>query len=534
MVAHTTLGTVVEWLGLTLLTARAGSVDSSRSVRSVVVHDIADPPSVPTGAVVLGVGVQGECAIANLLRELVAREAAALIVREPVTVTPLIDELASRSGVVVLGLVRGASWLQVARMLDDRQVDDDGWSGGATEALDLFEVANSLSALLTTPVTIEDVSSHIVAFSADQAEADEARKASVLGHQVPARYNDPMVEAGVFRRLYAATAPIFVPSLADGIRPRAAMPVRAGAEVMGSIWAIVDEPLSESRATAMIEAASTAAIAMLRRRVASDASRQMRAALVGGLIDGGPAAVGTAGRMGGNVTGGCVIAAGIRGRRTAGHAAVSAELDRLANALRMWLHPELPESAVAVVDETVYAVIPAYRGGCLQLRQLRRLAEGFVQRAARHDEFVMVIGKPVVGVAAMGESRREADLGLRVLRTVTTVRQRVAVASDLQPQILLMQLSDLMAHENTTLSGPIAVLRAYDEQHQSALGETLHAWLDNFGDVAAAAAALHVHKNTFRYRLGRLVQIADIDLDDPEVRFQLMMQFRLSAPAFVR
>lgn len=531
---HTTLGTVVEWLGLTLLTARAGSVDGGRAVQSVVVYDVVDPPVVSAGAVVLGVGVHGEEAITQVLRDLAVQEAAALIVREPITVNPVIDNLASGNRVALLGLVRGASWMQVARMLDDRQADGDGLIGGATEAIDLFEVANSLSALLSTPVTIEDVSSHIVAFSADQAYADEARKASVLGHQVPSRYNDPMVETGVFRRLYAASEPIFVPSIADGIRPRAAMPVRAGSEVLGSIWAIVDEPLSHSHATAMVEAASTAAIAMLRSRVAADASRQMRTALVGGLIDGGPEAIGVAGRMRGNVSGGCVLAAGIRAQRTAHDAAVSAQLDRLANALRMWLHPELPDSAVAVVDETVYAVIPTYADRRVKLTQLRRLADEFVKRATSHDEFVMAIGKPVVGVAALGESRREADLALRVLRTSGTLSQRVAVAGDLQSQVMLMQLADLIATENTVLTGPIAVLRAYDEQHQAALADTLHAWLDNFGDVAAAAAALHVHKNTFRYRLGRLVQIADIDLEDPEVRFQLMMQFRLAAQLFVQ
>ncbi|GGB44931.1 PucR family transcriptional regulator [Flexivirga endophytica] len=534
MVGHTTLGTVVEWLGLTLLTARAGSVDSARPVQSVVVYDVADPPAVPAGAVVLGVGVHGEELIAELLEDLSRRKAAALIVREPVPVSPMIENTASYGGVALLGLVRGASWMQVARMLDDRHAHGDGSAGAAADALDLFEVANSLSALLNTPVTIEDVSSHIVAFSADQAHADEARKASVLGHQVPARYNDPMVEGGVFRRLYAASEPIFVPSIADGIRPRAAMPVRAGSEVMGSIWAIVDEPLSRAHATAMVEAARTAAIAMLRQRVATDASRQMRTALVSGLIDGGPEAVSAAARMRGTISGGCVLAAGIRVERTSHDAAVSAQLDRLANALRMWLHPELPDSAVAVVDETVYAVVPTYADQCLKMRQLRRLAGGFVKRAAQHDEFVMAIGKPVAGVAALGESRREADLALRVLRTTDTLSQRVAVAADLQSHILLMQLADLMANENTTLSGPIAILRAYDEQHQAALADTLHAWLDNFGDVAAAAAALHVHKNTFRYRLGRLVQIADIDLDDPEVRFQLMMQFRLAAQLFVQ
>ena len=57
--------------------------------------------------------------------------------------------------------------------------------------------------------------------------------------------------------------------------------------------------------------------------------------------------------------------------------------------------------------------------------------------------------------------------------------------------------------------------------------ETLGAWLDAFGDVGTAAAAVHVHPNTFRYRLGRLTEIGGIDLDSPEARFAAMLQLRV-------
>lgn len=70
-------------------------------------------------------------------------------------------------------------------------------------------------------------------------------------------------------------------------------------------------------------------------------------------------------------------------------------------------------------------------------------------------------------------------------------------------------------------------LRAHDAQHHTAFSETLAAWLDSFGDVIAAAAAVHVHPNTFRYRLKRLAEIAGFDLSDPNARFEAMLQLRL-------
>ncbi|MZD03596.1 PucR family transcriptional regulator, partial [Streptomyces sp. SID5785] len=76
-------------------------------------------------------------------------------------------------------------------------------------------------------------------------------------------------------------------------------------------------------------------------------------------------------------------------------------------------------------------------------------------------------------------------------------------------------------------SGPLARLRAYDQVHQGDLVATLAAWLDALGDVASAARAVHVHPNTFRYRLRRVGEIGRIDLSDPRARFAVMLQLRV-------
>jgi hypothetical protein len=60
--------------------------------------------------------------------------------------------------------------------------------------------------------------------------------------------------------------------------------------------------------------------------------------------------------------------------------------------------------------------------------------------------------------------------------------------------------------------------------------ETLRAWLEAFGDVIAASAAMFVHPNTFRYRLRRLAEVGQLDLADPEVRFAAMLELRIVAP----
>jgi hypothetical protein len=93
-----------------------------------------------------------------------------------------------------------------------------------------------------------------------------------------------------------------------------------------------------------------------------------------------------------------------------------------------------------------------------------------------------------------------------------------------------MELRDLAAAHGDRPTGPVARLAAYDAEHESNLVATLRAWLDAFGDVAAASAALYVHPNTFRYRLRR-VTVSAIDLADPEQRFATMLELRVVHPA---
>jgi DNA-binding PucR family transcriptional regulator len=109
--------------------------------------------------------------------------------------------------------------------------------------------------------------------------------------------------------------------------------------------------------------------------------------------------------------------------------------------------------------------------------------------------------------------------------------RRVARLADVHAEALLMELRDLAAAHGDRPTGPVARLSGYDTEHGTNLVETLRAWLDAFGDVAAASAAMFVHPNTFRYRLRRLTEVSGIDLTDPEQRFAAMLQLRAIFPA---
>lgn len=487
-----------------------------------------------SGAIVLGVGVQSARQIVAALAECAAAGSVALVVREPVSLDADVHTAAESTGVALLGAPAGTDWIQLASyFIDDPEPARYGLEAeSAAVDSDLFDLANSIAAVVGGPVTIENLSNRILAFSADQAKGDEARKQTVLGHQVPSSYEQMLQSSGVFRRIEQSAQPIFLPSIGPGVRPRVAVRIRAGRELLGSIWAIVDEPLNEMQSAALVEAAAVASITLFRQRAGSDAARRLRVSEVLDLLEGGVRAKEAAERLGYGSAPTSVLAIGLTDTSISSIDQEDA-IHRLADSIGIYLHQIHALSVAAPIAGTVYAVLPHPKDHPGP-EFARRIATTFAERYRRGPAVAIGLGAPVADVTALQRARAEADRALRVLlwSTAGPRRRLVADADEVQVESLLLRLSDSLAAERESVTGPLAVLREHDAAHDGALVETLTAWLDEFGDVRLASARLNLHPNTFRYRLRRLTEIGGIDLDDPELRFSLMLQLRLFAASF--
>ena len=531
------LARVLDDLGATLLDLVDGDTSGGDDISGVAIHDPVDAPVLPRHALVLGVGVDDPDDVARLLLDLGEQQAAAFVVRAPVPFTPEVREAVAASGVPLLGLSRGVPWAHLATMLRSVLAEDD-LRGAAPESIgglpsgDLFAVANAISSLLDAPVTIEDRSSRVIAFSSRQDEADPSRIETILGRQVPERYSRILSERGVFRELHRSDQPLFVEAMPDESEafamPRVAVAVRAGDEVLGSIWAAVPTPLSDERTAALRDSAQLVALHLLRMRAGADVERRVRADLVGSVLEGGPGAREALERLGladcQLVVLGFAVAgteADQRGDPSAAH-----ERQRLADAFAMHLSAVNPRSASALFDGVAYALVVA--SGSPDEAETRALgtATDFVGRIGGRLRPVVAIGPVTNGLSDIVRARSTTDRILRVLREGHGTRS-VARLVDVQTESLLMELRDRAITRGEQLTGPLARLVEYDQQHDGQLVATLRAWLDAFGDVGKASEAVFVHPNTFRYRLRRVREVGDVDLLDPERRFALSLQLHL-------
>ena len=73
----------------------------------------------------------------------------------------------------------------------------------------------------------------------------------------------------------------------------------------------------------------------------------------------------------------------------------------------------------------------------------------------------------------------------------------------------------------------LPVLREHDRATGSDLYETLRIYLENERSLVKTAKALFIHRNTLLYRLEKLHQLVELDLEDAELRLHLELSFRL-------
>jgi hypothetical protein len=115
------------------------------------------------------------------------------------------------------------------------------------------------------------------------------------------------------------------------------------------------------------------------------------------------------------------------------------------------------------------------------------------------------VGRAVGGIGAVGESLRDAELALERATSEETV---VAFEHFDLGTLLLSEASPERLEPK--VAEVVAVLREHP-----ALYEALVAYFDHDLDVSAAAAELHLHPNSLRYRLTRIEQVLDRSLKRP-------------------
>jgi DNA-binding PucR family transcriptional regulator len=129
---------------------------------------------------------------------------------------------------------------------------------------------------------------------------------------------------------------------------------------------------------------------------------------------------------------------------------------------------------------------------------------------------------------ALAESWTLARATLRAALGGAVPSAGLLVAEDLLGDLLLFEGGALARRIAARRLAPLAGLT---ERAAARMRETALAYVRHQGNAVAVAAALGIHPQTARYRIGRLRELLGGQLDDPDARFEIEAALRAGALA---
>ncbi len=401
-------------------------------------------------------------------------------------------------------------------------------------------VAETLGRLIDNSVTIETPGHEVLASSPTGTDVDQDRVNTILRRRAAAEIMEHPDFKQFFARVRTSDWPLHLEAHPEfGNSGRIAMRIAADGELFGIIW-VTDtaRPLTEDDYTTIKQASELAAAILRRQQLATRREAMLRAELLEDVIKGrivDPENVRTVAlSVGWNVDRlqqVLIIAVddfeNFRLRHAAhGGSALRRAQERLLELVRLEVLALDPEAVVGMRSSSVVTLLDVGRDQVDERKAAAlRLADSIVRRVAAFLPDIKVtvgVGRDFPALEHLAECFRQAELAAELGQSLWG-GNRALHYDDLG---IHRVLSSLREHDGM-MTPMLQRIIAYDNDHGTEYVRTLAAYLKHMGRLRPAAAELGVHRNTLEYRVGRITEVAEVDLENADNRLTLELGIRL-------
>jgi purine catabolism regulator len=186
------------------------------------------------------------------------------------------------------------------------------------------------------------------------------------------------------------------------------------------------------------------------------------------------------------------------------------------------------EGAVGQYVDVIVALYPI--DGTSQTSRVRSTIEEVREQLAMRTPSGLVaagISRPCEGLTDLREAYREAKDAVSIAYELGD-HEQTTFYGDLKLYQLLLSLKERNLEQLSRFyQDTLGPLVEHDERKQSDLIRTLNGFFRANGNLAQAAKDLDVHRNTLVYRLDRISELTDLDMNDSDNRLILHLALKL-------
>ncbi|MCM0758224.1 helix-turn-helix domain-containing protein [Sporomusa sphaeroides DSM 2875] len=204
-------------------------------------------------------------------------------------------------------------------------------------------------------------------------------------------------------------------------------------------------------------------------------------------------------------------------------------LAALAIFFETFLRSHFLQAIVTEMQDQVIVIIPAAaekdRSAKLLIKNLANLLQANLQEAAFETTVSFGIGKLHSSAAELCQSFQEAKHALDLGRFIRE-KGHITHFEDLGVIRLLSHINAEQLDEY--YKEQLAVIIEYDEKNNMNFLAILQMYFQQNGDLNATAEKLFMHPNTLRYRLKKIEELLDVDLQKLEIRINLAVACKIA------
>lgn len=181
---------------------------------------------------------------------------------------------------------------------------------------------------------------------------------------------------------------------------------------------------------------------------------------------------------------------------------------------------EFPLFTTFLYGDQIKCIVPEIASSALESGKIRKL-----EALLRRENLTAGVSRPLLHLRDFSvfnqQSEKALELGL-LLRPNNVLH--------FYDNMVVFHALDYCASQIDTITlvhSATYTLAEYDREHQTNLLESLEAYLRCNMSIPDAAGRLSIHRNTMNYRLNKIRELVDLDLDNSETAFHLLFSYHI-------
>lgn len=386
----------------------------------------------------------------------------------------------------------------------------------------LKDFVDEISEVLNCPITVEDATHHLLAYSKHDEKTDSARISTIIGRRVPEPVINMLWKHNIIPTLLTSKQPLRIKEIPEiGLGDRIAIAIRKNEEVLGFIWVLDQKQnLDEKDLNYLVEASKAAKNLLLKIQTnqyekQKDQQEIFRMLLRGQFMDERKAII-------------QFEQLGIT---------PPSSFSIIIFRFQKWISNSFQKQLIYVMEtiQTLNIIFYQIEDNDFTILAAPKTKESFIELQNYIDTFINKLSErfQVNGLqAGFGGISHNVQFIYSCFQEAEAVLELKEIFPDELLSVFGYHQLGLFKHVKTMAPNyqkpqAIIILEDYDKKNNSELLATLEIYLDYDLNLNEAAKYLHIHVNTLNYRLKRITELTQINLRNFNEKAELYLNLKI-------